>query len=105
VSHPDELPDLFIDRSLGRLQVPAGLRTAGLRLVTLAEHYGIPADEDIEDATWLREVGALGWAVFMKDGEIRRRRAEQDALVHSRVRLLPHPPRSTRRGDGRQVPR
>ena len=35
MSHPDGLPDLFIDRSLGRLQVPAGLRSAGLRLVTL----------------------------------------------------------------------
>jgi hypothetical protein len=42
VSHPDRLPDLFIDRGLGRLKVPAGLRSEGLRLVTLAEHYGIP---------------------------------------------------------------
>jgi hypothetical protein len=42
VSHPDRLPDLFVDRSLGRIQVPALLRRAALRLVTLAEHYGIP---------------------------------------------------------------
>ena len=45
MSHPDELPDLFIDRSLGRIKVPALLRAEGLRLVTLAEHYGVPADE------------------------------------------------------------
>jgi hypothetical protein len=49
------LPDLFIDRSLGRLRVPAGLRAVGLRLVTLAEHDGVPADKNIEDTTWLRE--------------------------------------------------
>jgi hypothetical protein len=45
VPHPAGLPDLFIDRSLGRIQVPQLLRDAGLRLVTLAERYGIPNDE------------------------------------------------------------
>jgi len=88
VSHPDGLPDLFVDRSLGRLRVPRGLRAAGLQLVTLAEHYGIPDDENVEDATWLRDIGLLGWAVFMKDAEIRRRRAEQQALVDGQVRAF-----------------
>jgi hypothetical protein len=88
VSHPAGLPDLFIDRSLGRLRVPQGLRAAGLRLVTLAEHYGIPADENVEDTTWLRDVGQLGWAVFMKDAEIRRRRTEQRALIDGQVRAF-----------------
>ena len=88
MSHPAGLPDLFIDRSLGRLRVPQGLRAAGLRLVTLAEHYGIPADENVEDTTWLRDVGQLGWAVFMKDAEIRRRRTEQRALIDGQVRAF-----------------
>ncbi len=39
--HPDGLPELFCDRSLGRIQVPALLGAAGLTLVTLAERYGI----------------------------------------------------------------
>lgn len=30
--HPDGLPDLFLDRSLGRVQVSTLLRTAGLRV-------------------------------------------------------------------------
>ena len=47
MSHPAGLPDLFLDRSLGRLQVPDLLRAAGLRVVTLADHYGIPQDEAI----------------------------------------------------------
>ena len=49
MSHPDGLPDLFLDRSLGRIKVPTFLRAAGLRLTTLSEHYGMPADETIPD--------------------------------------------------------
>ena len=67
MSHPDGLPDLFVDRSLGRIKVPALLRNAGLRLVTLAEHYGIPADETVPDQQWLELAGTQGWAVLMKD--------------------------------------
>jgi len=88
VSHPAGLPDLFLDRSLGRIQVPRLLREAGLRLVTLSEHYGIPADEEVEDVTWLEEAGQRGWVVFMKDSEIRRRPAEQRALVAHGVRAF-----------------
>lgn len=88
MSHPAQLPDLFIDRSLGRIQVPNLLRAAGLRLTTLAEHYGVPRDEDVDDATWLTDVGALGWAVFMKDAAIRRRDVERRALVAARVRAF-----------------
>ena len=40
MSHPAGLPDLFLDRSLGRINVPGLLRAAGLRLTTLIEHYG-----------------------------------------------------------------
>ena len=61
--HPDGLPELFLDRSLGRRQVPDRLRVAGLRLRTLAEVYGIPADEKIEDVEWLTRAGREGWAV------------------------------------------
>ncbi len=35
VSHPAGLPDLFCDRSLGRIKVPSLLRAAGLQLTTL----------------------------------------------------------------------
>lgn len=67
MSHPDALPDLFLDRSLGRIRVPELLRAAGLRLTTLAEQYGVPEDERVADADWLTLAGQRGWAVFMKD--------------------------------------
>jgi hypothetical protein len=71
--HPEGLPDLFLDRSLGRRQVPALLREAGLRLHTLAEVYGVPADEDVADTAWLELAGHRGWPVLMKDERIRYR--------------------------------
>jgi PIN like domain len=88
VSHPDGLPDLFLDRSLGRIKVPRLLRGAGLRLVTLSEHYGIPADEGVPDDEWLRLAGGRGWAVFMKDTRIRYNRAEREAVRAHGVRCF-----------------
>lgn len=88
VSHPDGLPDLFLDRSLGRITVPELLRAAGLRLKTLAEHYGIPADESVEDTEWLELAGRSNWAVFMKDTRIRYNRAEKETVGRQRVRCF-----------------
>lgn len=86
--HPDRLPDLFLDRSLGRIKVPDLLRAAGLRLVTLAEHYGIPADEDIADEDWLRLASSQDWVVFMKDTRIRYNRRERDVVMAYSVRCF-----------------
>jgi len=60
----------FLDRSLGRRQVPDLLRAAGLRVKTLSEAYGIPADEDVTDVGWLEWAGTRGWVVLMKDEKI-----------------------------------
>lgn len=88
MSHPAGLPDLFIDRSLGRIHVPDLLRAAGLRLATLAERYGVPADETVSDVTWLREAGQRGEAVFMKDARVRYNPAERRAVKEYRVRAF-----------------
>lgn len=80
MSHPAGLPDLFLDRSLGRIQVRGLLRAAGLRLVTLAEHYGVPADQRVKDVEWLQLAGERGWAALMKDHSIRYNVAEREAL-------------------------
>jgi hypothetical protein len=86
--HPAGLPDLFIDRSLGRIQVPRLLRAAGLRLTTLAERYGVPDDETVSDVTWLTESGQRGEVVFMKDARVRYNPAEKHALQEHRVRAF-----------------
>lgn len=86
--HPDGLPDLFLDRSLGRRQVPNLMRSFGLRVHPLAEVYGIPADEQVSDETWLERAGAEDWVVLMKDERIRYRPAERAALMTHRVRAF-----------------
>lgn len=88
MSHPNGLPDLFIDRSLGRNQVPQILRAAGLRLVTLAEHYTMPADERIDDVTWINDATALGWLCLMKDSAIARNTAERQAIQSAGARCF-----------------
>jgi len=86
--HPEGLPTLFIDRSLGRIKLPALLRAAGLELVTLAEHYGVPQDEAVDDVTWLTETAARGWVALGKDERIRRRPAEKAAVLRHGARCF-----------------
>lgn len=86
--HPSGLPALFLDRSLGRRQVPDRLRQHGLTLRTLSEVYGIPQDQDIADVTWLRDAGTQGWIVLMKDDRIRYRSVERAALLEHGVRAF-----------------
>jgi hypothetical protein len=86
--HPEGLPDLFLDRSLGRVQVPSLLRAAGLRVRTLAEEYGMPADENVTDVDWLAHAGRSGWPVLMKDERIRYRPAEKAAVMSFRVQAF-----------------
>lgn len=81
-------PHFFVDRSLGRKQVPVALRNAGWDLVTLAEHYGIPADQAVEDVTWLELAGGHRWPVLMKDERIRYRPAERAAVIGHGVRAF-----------------
>ena len=75
----EQQPRFFLDRSLGRIAVPARLRAADWDLVTLAEHYGTPADEQIADVQWIEDAAIHGWPILMKDKRIRYRRAEIDA--------------------------
>jgi hypothetical protein len=81
-------PFVFVDRSLGRIEVPRLLRAGGIELVTLAEHYGRPADETVDDPTWITEASANDWVLFMKDARIRRRPAEKQAIVEGRARCF-----------------
>jgi len=81
-------PHFFVDRSLGRKQVPERLRQDGWLLITLSERYGIPEDEAILDVDWLRLAGVRGWPVLMKDERIRYRPSERAALVTFDVRAF-----------------
>jgi hypothetical protein len=54
-------PQFFIDRSLGRIEVPRLLREAGLQVITLAEHYGMPRDQDVADTERIEDCSRNQW--------------------------------------------
>lgn len=88
MSHPDQLPELFLDRSLGRLAVPNALRAAGLSLTTLAERYGVGHDQFVTDMEWLAEAGQSGEVVLMKDSRIYKNPAEWATVKRFGVRCF-----------------
>ena len=88
MSHPEGLPELFLDRSLGPVQVPRLLRDSGLSLITLTEYYGRPRDQDVPDSEWLELVGSRGWIALTKDKRIGRLRSQRMAIVKFRVRCF-----------------
>ena len=88
MSQPEQSPRFFLDRSLGRKAVPEALRADGWDLVTLAEHYGMPADEQVADTEWIEEAAKRGWPVLMKDERIRHRQAEITAVTEHKARCF-----------------
>lgn len=88
MSSPEQPPRFFLDRSLGRNALPGALRADGWDIITLAEHYGVPADEQVADVDWIEEAAKQGWLILMKDKRIRHRPAEIDAVVAHKARCF-----------------
>ena len=82
------LPHIFLDRSLGAVQVPALLRQAGLTLTTLREHYGQPRDQRVSDEEWIKLAAKRGWIAFHKDAAIRRNLVERQAVIAHGARMF-----------------
>jgi hypothetical protein len=74
----------FIDRSLGKIDVPGALRSAGYDCELHDDHFG----QQTEDAAWLSAVAARNWVVLTKDERIRYRPLELLALESAGVRAF-----------------
>jgi PIN like domain len=88
VSQREQPPRFFLDRSLGRKAVPEALRADGWDVITLAEYYGMPADEQVADTDWIEEAAKRGWLILMKDKRIRHRQAEITAVTEHNARCF-----------------
>jgi hypothetical protein len=82
------LPHVFVDRSLGALQVPAILREAGFALTTMRDHYGEAEAQRVADLEWIALTAERGWIGFHKDAEIRRNEVERRAVVETHARMF-----------------
>jgi hypothetical protein len=77
-------PVFFVDRSLGKHDVPNALRAAGARVEVHDDHF----PQDAPDEVWLPAVGRNGWAVLTSDDRIRYRHAERSAATSAGVALF-----------------
>lgn len=84
---PEQQPEFFVDRSLGKSIVEA-LRNVGLTVHSMADVYGEKRAQRLADEVWLRDAGENSWIVLTKDDAIRRRPAERDALTEAGVRAF-----------------
>jgi aryl-alcohol dehydrogenase-like predicted oxidoreductase len=84
---PEQQPEFFVDRSLGKSIVEA-LRDVGLTVHSMADVYGEKRAQRLADEVWLRDAGKNDWIVLTKDDAIRRRPAERDALTEAEVRAF-----------------
>ena len=81
-----ERPTFFIDRSVGRRDVPNTLLLTGLDVVLMHELYPNGADQWISDDEWIEQVSALGYVALTKDPTILR--SHRSALERSTLRLF-----------------
>lgn len=83
-----DLPEFFIDRSLGYYMLPDALRGLGFVVHTMRSVYGSDAEERVPDVVWLEQAGRAGWVALTKDDAIRRRPVELEALAANGVRAF-----------------
>jgi hypothetical protein len=81
-------PEFFIDRSLGRREVPNALREAGAIVHVMADVYGERMGQGLLDEEWLRDAGEQSWVVLMKDNKIRYRPAELQVVIDHGLRAF-----------------
>ncbi len=84
VAKPRKATVFFIDRSLGKIDVPNALLSAGYSCERHDDHW----DQTTEDAVWLAGVAARKWVVLTKDERIRYRPLERQTLESARVRAF-----------------
>ena len=71
----------YLDECLGDYIVYEILVKAGFKVEKAIDHF----PKGTIDTDWLQKVGDLGWIILSKDGMIRRRRLEIEALMGAGV--------------------
>jgi predicted nuclease of predicted toxin-antitoxin system len=74
----------FIDRCLGRKQVPESLRQLGISVECHDSHF----PKEAQDTEWMPEVGKRGWIVLTKDARIGKRTLEKIAVTRAGIRMF-----------------
>jgi hypothetical protein len=84
-----ELPEVFLDRSLGSLAIAVELRKVGYTVHTMRAVYSEKTSQRVADEKWLKKCGKANWVAFSKDQGLRDpRTSEHRALVKWKVRAF-----------------
>ncbi|MBS0211484.1 MAG: hypothetical protein JSS27_21285 [Planctomycetes bacterium] len=75
---------LFVDRCLGRFDVPGALRAAGATVEVHHDHF----EHDSPDTAWLPVVGKRNWLVITGDRDFRHNYLELVALFRGNVKAF-----------------
>lgn len=81
-------PRFFVDRGVGAVVVPSGLRAAGWSLTTMDERYGPDRSQVISDVEWIRDATSRGECLVTKDCAIARRPAEAAVVTMCDARVF-----------------
>ncbi|GAA1732120.1 hypothetical protein GCM10009809_29470 [Isoptericola hypogeus] len=77
----DVSPRFFVDRNLGSVIIPDGLRSAGWDVTTMDDRYGVDVSQSVSDVDWIREATQRGEFLLTKDVRIARNPVEA-RIVH-----------------------
>jgi hypothetical protein len=75
---------LFVDRSLGDIDVPQALQAAGAVVAKHSDYFR----DNLPDESWLKIAGHQGWIVLTKDHGIRKRHVERQAIIKGNVKAF-----------------
>lgn len=81
-------PQFFLDRGLGSVIVPSGLRDRGWHFTTMDERYGPDASQEVADVDWIREATERGECLITKDVAIARNPAEAEVVYNCDARVF-----------------
>lgn len=81
-------PRFFLDRGLGSVVVPGGLRDRGWHVTTMDERYGRDVSQEIADVDWIRDASAMGECLITKDVAIARNPAEAEIVYNCDARVF-----------------
>jgi len=78
---------LFIDRDLGK-KLGRALKAVGVDATIHIERYPAADAESVPDIRWIREATEAGEVLLTRDGAIRRRTAELQAVIDAQARCF-----------------
>lgn len=81
-------PKFFLDRGLGSIIVPNGLRARGWCVTTMDERYGSDASQGIADVEWILEATERGECLITKDVAIAYNPAEAAVVCNCDARVF-----------------